>query len=244
MDLESKYLAVTGLPEFLVDPNSVVDADPDITNRLTGGEKSTLFKAAQVCHFQKGEHLFHQGERHKGIHVIKSGRIRSLYRSADGREFTLGYWTPGHFVGAPQVLGGGENMWTSVAEQHSMTLFLKPEILVDLIHEMPNLALGLIDGLAYKAALYAKIAQVVGTAPIATRLALLLLSLAHYEKGQATEILMVSGNQTQERLAMMVGSTRQAVAKVLERFEKSGLIVRENNKIAISDVPTMEQIAE
>jgi len=125
-------------PEFLVDPNAEVAGNPDITNRLDGNEKSALFKTAAIRSFRKGEFLFHQGEPHRGIHIIKSGKIRSLYTSPGGKEFTLAYWTPGHFIGAPQVLGGGDNMWTSVAEQNSMTLFLTPDVLQNLIARMPN----------------------------------------------------------------------------------------------------------
>jgi CRP/FNR family cyclic AMP-dependent transcriptional regulator len=231
-------------PEFLVDPNADLECDPDITNRLSGSEKSALFKAATICSFSKGECLFRQGEPHRGIHIIKSGKIRSLYTSSSGKEFTLAYWTPGHFVGAPQVLGGGANMWTSVAEQNSMTVFLKPDVLRGLLQQMPNLALGLIDGLGYKAALYAKIAQVVGTTPISARLALLLLSLVDHKSDSASNVLEIRDHHSQERLAMMVGSTRQAVAQVLNRFEKAGLISRDGRAIRIIDVLALEHMLE
>lgn len=231
-------------PEFLVDPNANVDGNPDITNRLDGNEKSTLFKAARIRSFRKGEFLFQQGEPHYGLHIIKSGKVRSLYTSPSGKEFTLAYWTPGHFVGAPQVLGGGDNMWTSVAEQNSMTVFLTPDVLRSLLQQMPNLALGLIDGLCYKAALYAKIAQVVGTTPISVRLALLLLSLADQDSALAPNALDIRGSPSQERLAMMVGSTRQAVAHMLGRFEKKGLISRDGKTMRITDVSALERLAE
>lgn len=231
-------------PEFLVDPGDLVDSAADITNRLTGAEKSRLFEAAQICNFGPGETLFRQGEPHEGIHIIKSGQIKSLYSSVEGKEFTLGYWPPGHFVGAPQVLGGGENLWTSVAEQQSMTLFIESQRLQKLVLEIPNLALGLIDGLAYKAALYAKIAQIVGTAPIATRLAVLLLCLSGYEPGQKVGDFKIPGFHSQEQLATMVGSTRQAVAHVLTRFEKDGLISRNKNTIVITDIETLEAMAK
>lgn len=231
-------------PEFLVDPNAGVDGNPDITNRLNGSEKSAFFKAARICNFRKGEILFRQGEPHEGIHIIKSGKVRSLYTSSSGKEFTLAYWTPGHFVGAPQVLGGGDNMWTSVAEQNSMTVFLKPEVLCGLLQQMPNLALGLIDGLCYKAALYAKLAQVVGTRPISARLTLLLLSLADRDSAPAPNALEIRGHHSQERLAMMVGSTRQAVAHMLSRFEKAGLISREGKAMRITDVLALERMIE
>ena len=244
MKRENQRDNLLGSPEFLVDPNAALEGNPDITNRLSGSEKSALFQAAKICNFKTGEYLFRQGEPHQGIHLIKSGKIRSFYCSPVGKEFTLAYWTPGHFVGAPQVLGGGENMWSSVAERTSMTLFLKPDVLNSLTLRMPNLALGLIDGLGYKAALYAKIAQVVGTTPISARLALLLLSLADHQREAAPNVLEIHGHHSQERLAMMIGSTRQAVAQMLDRFEKAGLISRDGKVIRIVDVLALERILE
>jgi CRP/FNR family cyclic AMP-dependent transcriptional regulator len=135
-------------------------------------------------------------------------------------------------------------MWTSVAEQNSMTVFLKPDVLRGLLQQMPNLALGLIDGLGYKAALYAKIAQVVGTTPISARLALLLLSLVDHKSDSASNVLEIRDHHSQERLAMMVGSTRQAVAQVLNRFEKAGLISRDGRAIRIIDVLALEHMLE
>ncbi len=135
-------------------------------------------------------------------------------------------------------------MWTSVAEQNSMTLFLRPDVLSRLIQQMPNLALGLIDGLGYKAALYAKIAQVVGTNPISARLALLLLSLADHTDSTATNALAIRGHYSQERLAMMIGSTRQAVAQLLDRFEKARLISRDGKVIRITDLPALKRVSE
>lgn len=229
-------------PEFLVDPNAGLGGTPDITNRLSDSEKDALTKAATICTFAKGVCLFRQGEPHQGIHLINSGKVRTLYTSTDGKAFTLAYWTPGHFVGAPQVLGGGDNFWTSVAEVKTTTMFLKPEVILTLIPKMPGLALGLIDGLAYKAALYAKIAQVVGTAPITARLALLLLSLAEPDPGQVRANMEVRGHQPQERLAMMIGSTRQAVAHTLDRFEKAGLISREGRHIRITNAAGLKDL--
>ena len=58
---------------------------------------------------------FRQGAPHDGIHLIESGLIKSFYVSEDGRELTLGFWTAGHYVGAPQMFGGGQHAWTSQA---------------------------------------------------------------------------------------------------------------------------------
>ena len=47
--------------------------------------------------------IFSQGEQHDGIYVIESGDVRTYYLGPMGRELTLAYWTPGHFVGGPEI---------------------------------------------------------------------------------------------------------------------------------------------
>ena len=66
-----------------------------------------------------GENVFTQGERHNGIFLIEQGRVRTYYIGPSGKELTLAYWTPGHFVGGPEVFGGGVHMWSAVTMEQT-----------------------------------------------------------------------------------------------------------------------------
>ena len=219
-----------------------IKTNPDILSFLTEPELELLIERGQVSSYKKDEFFFQQGEVHEGIHFIRSGRIRSFYISPAGREITLAYWPAGHFVGAPQIYGGGEHMWSSVAVEPSVGLWLPGNVLHKLIREIPNLAIGVIEGLIYKGKLYTALVQVMGTRSITMRLAHLLLTLADTDRREDRGELLLSENFTQEELANMIGATRQSISLMLERFEKDGLISRKDQAIRLLNVDGLEDI--
>jgi CRP-like cAMP-binding protein len=227
----------------LTEGGSSISQGPDILSMLTGDELAMLIDEGKETNYRKGEYFFQQGDVHDGIHFIKSGRVRSYYTSAAGREVTLAYWPAGHFVGAPQILGGGEHMWTSVAVEPTVGLWLPGETLRRLIMKTPNLAIAVIEGLVYKSMCYTALLQIMGTQSKTTRLCHLLLTLATPIKDTKNQ-LVVSGHHSQEELANLIGSTRQSVSLYLDKFEKKGLIERRNDEIVILDSMALREFAD
>ena len=71
---------------------------------LSEEDRKAVRKHGTRCSFAKGEGVFHQGTAHTGVWVIEEGRVRTFYTGPSGREITLAYWSPGHFVGGPKCL--------------------------------------------------------------------------------------------------------------------------------------------
>src|SRR5690606_14479745 len=123
------------------------------------------------------ESVFTQGETHRGIFLIESGRVRTFYSGPSGREVTLAYWTPGHFVGGPEVFGKGVHMWSAVTAEPSRLSFLPGSAIRHLVERMPAFAVCLIDALSAKGKCYSAHLQMLGTRSVLERLAQLLLIL-------------------------------------------------------------------
>jgi CRP-like cAMP-binding protein len=227
----------------MADPPHDGGLGPDILHRLTPQERTTLAAAGAERRYAAGERLFEQGDAHDGIVFILEGRVRSFYVSPRGRAITLAYWPGGHFVGAPQILGGGEHMWTSVAIEPTVGLAIGGAATEQLVRAIPNLAVALIEGLVYKSKCYTALLQLMGTESKTVRLAHLLLTLAEPGDGRAGRHV-VSQDLTQEELATMIGATRQAVSVALDRFEKGAMIERRGCRIAITDMAQLRRLCE
>lgn len=213
-----------------------VEENPNFLGRLQTEDRETVVARGIRYEYAPGEHFFYQGELHEGIHVIQAGRVRSYYASPSGREITLAYWTPGHFVGGPQIFGGGHHMWSSVAVTESSALWISGNDLRDLINEIPDLAVALIDGLVHKGKCYSALLQLIGTRQMRSRLAHLLLTLVERHGVEDAEAGSVIGPRfTHEELAGMIGATRQWVSATMDQFEESGLVTRRAGRIAIVD---------
>ncbi|MGN6779663.1 Crp/Fnr family transcriptional regulator [Rhizobium sp.] len=174
--------------------------------------------------FSAGETIFTQGDKHGGIFIIERGSVRVFYSAPSGREITLAYWTPGNFIGGPEMTGGGTHIWSGEAMDDCEILFLPAHVLGKLIVELPNFALCLIQGLASKGKSYSAMAQMLGTRSVIERLAQFLMNLGKLHGVRDGHAVIINAKVTHDQIAAMVGSTRQWVTMMMKRFQKEGLL--------------------
>ena len=205
----------------------------DLLARLTPQDRQRVRNAGTLQTHEHGETVFMQGAQHDGIYLVEAGRVRSYYTGPSGREITLAYWTPGHFVGGPEIFGGGTHIWSGVAVGPTRTRHLRGSTVRRLMTEMPTLAVCLIEGLAYKGRCYSELLQVLATQSVEERLRQLLQSLTNlYGRGEG-ELRVIDRHFSHEELATMVGSSRQWVTMTLNRLQKQGMITLVGRKIAL-----------
>lgn len=221
---------------FLAENLTNLNDGAGFLGRLGPEERQSLEALGRPLNLGRGEGLFFQGDRHEGVWVVQSGRLRTFYVGASGKEMTLAYWTPGHFVGGPEVFGGGRHVWSADAAADSKLLFLPGGALRRLVVECPQIALAIIDGLVAKGKCYSALVQMLGTRSIADRLRILLHALASTHGRQTVHGHEIDRNITQEQLAMMVGATRQWVSVSLRRLQDNGLLSVSRSRITLLPV--------
>lgn len=202
-------------------------------DRLGSDDHAALRSRGTLVRLNRGEGLFFQGDRHTGVWVVERGRIRTFYVGQSGREMTLAYWTAGHFVGGPEVFGGGRHVWSADAAEPSALLFLPGAALRALAESHPRVALAIIDGLVAKGKCYSALVQMLGTRSIAERLKLLLLAMADALGQETAEGVAIDRVITHEQLAMMVGASRQWISVSLDRMQQDGLILVSRRRIVL-----------
>jgi len=217
----------SGRSLLLTENVRAIGGAPSLFETLSPAERETLVRCGRRRVLYRGQTLFSQGARNDGIFLIETGRIRVYYTAPSQREITLAYWHPGNFVGGPEVFGEGVHQWSGVATSNSSVVHLPGKELRNLVVEMPNLAIGLIEGLAFKGKCYSALAQMLGTRSITERLANLLLHLIELYGVKEPDGILIGAAFTHADLAHMVGATRQWVTISLKRLhDKNVLIVR------------------
>ena len=228
------------LTETLVD----ISERPNFLARLTADEYRKVRAVGRQTVAAPGASIFDQGDPHDGIFVIEAGCVRTFYMGPSGRELTLAYWTPGHFVGGPEIFGGGAHMWSATAVEASALLHLGGQALRRLMGDMPGLAAGLVEGLVFKGKCYSSLVQMLGTRSVLQRLAQLLMTLCELDGVETTRGVVIDRPLTHEELANLVGSTRQWVTASLDRFQKQSLLRVEDRKIVVMDRDRLERLAD
>jgi CRP/FNR family transcriptional regulator, cyclic AMP receptor protein len=217
---------------------------PNILERLREIERCRVNGFATRIQFQPGETVFRQGDIHQGIYIIEAGMVRSYYTVPSGREITLAYWSPGNFVGGPEVFGGSPHLWSGTAEQPTRVLQLNGPHLRSLIETIPAFALALFEALVHKGKCYSALIQMLGTRSVAQRLAQLLLLIAQFDGARRPDGgIFIIRTLTHEEIAKMVGATRQWVTTTLDRFRGQGLIDLQKHQIVIRDEARLRQFS-
>jgi CRP/FNR family cyclic AMP-dependent transcriptional regulator len=223
----------SGQSLLLTESTRSLGGAPSLFETLTRRERETVLQHGRRKVLYRGQTLFNQGAKHDGIYLIETGRIRVFYTAPSGREITLAYWHPGNFVGGPEVFGAGVHQWSGVATSNSSVVQLPGKELRALVAEVPNLAIGLIEGLTFKGKCYSALAQMLGTRSITERLAHLLLHLVELYGVKDAEGTLIGAAFTHADLAHMVGATRQWVTISLKRMQEKDIVVSRKSRIIV-----------
>jgi CRP/FNR family cyclic AMP-dependent transcriptional regulator len=218
---------------LLTENQQLISGPPPLMDKLTIPEREIVLKLGRRKVLSRGQTIFSQGAKHDGIFLIESGRIRVFYSSPLGREITLAYWHAGNFVGGPEVFDTGIHQWSGVASSNCSVVQLPGKELKALAVEIPNLAIGLIEGLAFKGKCYSALAQMLGTRSITQRLAHLLLHLMELYGVEDPDGVVIAAAFTHADLAHMVGATRQWVTISLKRMQKKRIVLTKRSQIVV-----------
>lgn len=203
---------------------------------LDQGQRKKVIEAAERIRVPKGDLLFSQGGKHRGVILILSGVVRVYYVSPDGREFTLAFWQQSDLAGTPDLFGDARDAvyrWSGVAVADTEALIFRPGRLRELVKTIPILAIEIIEALETKIRLTSNLLQMMGTMRVNKRLILCLKSLAEAYGVQTEEGIVLQLPFTHESISTMVGATRQWTTLELNRMQRKGILKLSRNSLTI-----------
>jgi CRP-like cAMP-binding protein len=157
-----KVLEPTGLLELSAsDMRKVVESHPrlrDVLNKMYRERalknvlaRSTLFETigvgdrekiasrVRIVEFERGEPVFHQGEKGGAIYIIKSGRLEVRATGPTSEELQLAILGPHQFVGEVSFLTGVPRTATVVPLEDCELLMIGEAELTHLVRDHPDL---------------------------------------------------------------------------------------------------------
>jgi len=208
---------------------------PDLLGCLSPAEYERLQAVSTELSFEAGETVFHQGDHHEGIFIILNGQVRVYYGGPSGREISLAYWTPGNFIGGPEIFGGSPHMWSGEAMTSTRVLHVRGPEFRPIVEQSPRLAMALIDAMVHKGKCFSALIHMLGTRSASERLAHLLVLMGEMNGRRLPEGIVISRDLTLEELAKMVGTSRQWVHSTLDKFRKAGLLDFNANRFLLRE---------
>ncbi len=193
--------------------------------------------------FKKGGYLFWEGEPAACLYVIKTGKVKVLKHSAQGREIVLEVITPGEICGGGTIFS--ETQYASArAEERSKVYSLSKKDLLFLIKNHQNLALEVIIFLGKKLLQAHEMMISLISRKVEKRIAALLLGLTEKHGSNVPEGIKISLKLTRQDMADFVGTTVETAIRVISRFKKMGILAPGSKEIILKNREKLKEIVK
>jgi CRP-like cAMP-binding protein len=172
--------------------------------------------------YRKGQTIFTQGDPCSTVLYLRSGAVKTMVVSKQGKEAVLGLLGPGDFLGEGCIGGSPVRLVMAKAIAPTSAVVIDKTEMIDLLHDEKGFADGFINYMVKRNIKIEEdlVDQLFNSSE--RRLARALLMIAHYGQ-EETPHTMVS-NISQETLAEMIGTTRSRVNFFMNKFRRLGFI--------------------
>jgi CRP/FNR family transcriptional regulator, cyclic AMP receptor protein len=224
------------------DPTETKARPPFSFSSLDADTRAEFIQLCSRMTLPPGESLFFQESQHSHTYVIQSGIIRTFYVSEAGREVTLGFWSNGDVVGGPCILGGGQHVWSAVANRQSEVYVISGANLRKLAESNVKVMNWVIKVLEFKLRWMSILFQIHGTERVQDRLAKLLLLMGDIYGDDVGSSIVIKQDINQTDLATLVGASRQWTNKALAELRAKGVIGMDGRRIILHDPKALRNI--
>jgi CRP-like cAMP-binding protein len=209
-----------------------IGTDQDLRSALSAENMRTLAARGVERKFERGECLFHQGDRGEGVLLLLDGRVKVCLIGCSGQKTILRIHLPGSLIGMSALGALQVRDATATALEAVTTVELTLADMQTVLLEDSALGLRVMRMLLDRLAdLHSRLADL-QAASVDQRLARVLLALGQRDPiAEATPTISL----THEDLSNMVGARRPTVTSALNRFVHDGLIEKCGRNIVVRD---------
>lgn len=202
---------------------------------MPSADLDRLASLAYTRSYRTHEIVFLKGDPGTAMMAVVSGRVKICSSNADGHEVTLNIMGRGDFFGEIALLDGGERTAAAFAIEPSELLVINRQDFLAYLESYPQACIKLVELLCKRLRWISEQFEDLSFLPPRVRLAKRLLHLAECYGCPAPTGVRIKLSLSQQMLASMVGTSRQAVNRQLRVWRSEGLIAMERNSITIVD---------
>jgi CRP/FNR family transcriptional regulator len=182
----------------------------------------------------RGAVIFFEGDAGEGFHYVKSGKVKIVKATDDGREHIIKLLIPGDIFAEVLLFNNQPYPATAIAVEDSTIGIIKNSDLERMILTNNLLALQLIKALSQRLLYAQQKIKNLALSDVLSRTAETLLRLGreHGSTGPNGEIT-VAMELTRQDLASLVGTTRETVTRTLGTLRKDKIIDFDGHKLVI-----------
>lgn len=210
---------------------------------LSPREVSSLLAIGRRRSFAAGEALTVEGQRTADVYVLLHGRVRVVASTRDGDEVLVAIRGAGDVLGELAAFDPAPRSATVSALEAVEAVVVPAARFVPFVESRPELMRHLLQVLTRR--LRTANQRLVGhrSQDTVTRLARQLLELAARYGRAEPEGLRLDVPLSQEQLASLIGSSREAVNIALRRLREAEILETARMRITVTDVDALRAVA-
>jgi len=199
---------------------------------------SKVVKAKKTL--QRGDFIYREGDKFKGILAIKSGSAKLVANDSHGNEHILNILLPGELLGF-DGLSSDKHSCAAIALETMTFCILPADSMEQLFQNLPGLTRELFRHSGEKM-LEDKNQLVLSKRPAEERLAYFLISLSERLKRRGFSSSEFKLSLTRQEIGNHLGLALETVSRLLKKFEHDGLITVRNRFIHIKDIHSLKKL--
>ena len=194
--------------------------------------------------YQKDDYIFLEGEAPEALYIIRSGKVKVLRHSTDGKDVVLRVGGVGHLLGTVAVFDGGGYPGTAQVIEECTALVIARNDCLTLVNRYPVFALAVISDLGSRLRSSAEQIRSLAVERVEQRIARVLLKLAETAGSDSPEGRVIEMPLTRQDVADMTGTTVETAIRVMSKFRRNELIRTRRGKVVLVDIDALANIAE
>lgn len=194
--------------------------------------------------YNKRETVFLEGDPCHGFYVVKSGRVKLVRTSRDGKEQIIKILQPGEILGMEVFYDGKRYANTSVAMEDSELCFIEKGAFYRILGEYPIISRKIIVALSKELSeAYEKIGHM-GLKTAREKMAYLLYTLAKDYGVMTDGKIRLTLNLSRLEIAEILGITQETSIRLLKAFKEEGILDIKRKEIIIKSMERLKEVGE
>lgn len=206
------------------------------TGLFEGISEEETAKVARLCSeraYPKGGTIYSEGDPSDALYILKEGLVKIISFSEKGAETILHILKRDEIFGA-LLLAEKTRPFTAVVLEDAVVTIIVRERFVELLALVPTVALNLIKLLSQRLKKVGKELSEFSHSWSYHRLAKVLLELSEKHGEEVSTGTLITLRLTHEDLGNLIGTTRETVTAQINRFERMGLLSREDRHFIVN----------
>lgn len=205
---------------------------------FTGIERQDLedlLSHARSARYEKGHHIFEQGESANAFFLLLDGHVRVVKVTPHGEQIIARYISSGELFGIAQAIGQDTYPANAVAAVDCVVLAWPGKIWQQTVKRYPTFATNTYAMIGTRLQDAQNRIVEMATERVEQRVASALLKLANQTGRKTDDGILIDFPISRQDISEMTGTTLHTVSRILSSWEQQGLVKSGRQKITVTE---------